>query len=381
MNSQDKKVGGIVRHVNTFLDYWKNKELYRENQLILITIASDKETDEIIGKREVINESNYIIYKAKSASVIHKEIVIPSISLNELKDRLRPMINYYSEVLQKEKPDLVVINGTYFRPWCLLQATRENNLSYIVHYHGSAILESLGDVDNIFKMMENDFSEDKNINFIFPSTIAYESSPYYRKIANYKIIPNALGYSFFTDKISLRNDIRKIGFVLRWEKIKNIDFVIDFARYNKDVLKNKYEINIVTDLDKDKQRQLNILGVNFLEPMNQTDLIKFYKNMDIIINPSYFETFGYVAAEALACGTRILISERQGLSEILKRVGLENFITSFDNVQDVIKKIGEIEKLSLEMSNINKIKDIISDEVVCNDMFNLFEEYKESEGR
>ena len=46
--------------------------------------------------------------------------------------------------------------------------------------------------------------------------------------------------------------------------------------------------------------------VRFLDPMAQGDLVDYYNAADILVLPSYYETFGLVVLESLACGTPVV---------------------------------------------------------------------------
>jgi len=70
-------------------------------------------------------------------------------------------------------PNGILINGTYFMPWCLLLASERENIPVVLHYHGVLLKE----VQNwgkrqrkIFLDMERCFDKN-NIFYIFPSKI------------------------------------------------------------------------------------------------------------------------------------------------------------------------------------------------------------------
>lgn len=58
--------------------------------------------------------------------------------------------------------------------------------------------------------------------------------------------------------------------------------------------------------------------VRFIGPMSQERLPLFYSAADVTIVPSYYESFGLVAVESMACGTPVIASRVGGLSSTIR---------------------------------------------------------------
>jgi len=54
--------------------------------------------------------------------------------------------------------------------------------------------------------------------------------------------------------------------------------------------------------------------VRFVPPANREDLADWYRSADVVLVPSYSESFGLVAIEAQACGTPVVAADVGGLA-------------------------------------------------------------------
>jgi glycosyltransferase involved in cell wall biosynthesis len=85
---------------------------------------------------------------------------------------------------------------------------------------------------------------------------------------------------------------------------------------------------IVTTHDKPRGIPRSIQRI---PPMGHVELYRFYASLGLLVMPSRFETFGNVAAEALYCGTPVLVSPETGFAEVLRAAGLEDMIVDFSD--------------------------------------------------
>ncbi len=58
--------------------------------------------------------------------------------------------------------------------------------------------------------------------------------------------------------------------------------------------------------------------VRFVPPANRDDLADWYRSADIVVVPSYSESFGLVAIEAQACGTPVVAADVGGLATAVR---------------------------------------------------------------
>ena len=131
-----------------------------------------------------------------------------------------------------------------------------------------------------------------------------------------------------------------ILFVGRIVPIKGIDKLLMAMTY----LENREKIKLVViggdqHCDEEVKRlkaltkRLNIDdSVNFLGLVEQEELPYFYSAADLCVFPSYYESFGLVALESLACGTPVVATKVGGIEGVI-REGETGYVVK-DNAPD-----------------------------------------------
>ncbi len=79
--------------------------------------------------------------------------------------------------------------------------------------------------------------------------------------------------------------------------------------------------------------------VNHLGVLNSSALKILYANAQLFVFPSLWESFGFPAFEAMACGTPTIISNTNSLTEIAGESGLKVDPNSIDEITNGMKKI------------------------------------------
>jgi glycosyltransferase involved in cell wall biosynthesis len=285
-----------------------------------------------------------------------KNLIKKSKNLKDLENEYRPIIKIIKDILLKEKPNIVFLNGTYYIPWLISIAAYELKIPIVLRYAGVYTKETENTKPKerkIFNQIEKSFQKRVNF-FIFPSKICkkvVEQEVYKKDIKNSTVIPNAFDVNFESKNVK-KNKKVKIAAVGRWDGIKNFK---KFFEIHKSLNKQKWdhEAYFVTGDSHIKEIPKTIKRLN---AMKQADLLKFYASKDLVISPSTFETFGNVPIEAIMTGTPVLVSDTMGCSEILKKVKLNKMVISFnDDEENILEKI---KLLSLERIDENKIKEI-----------------------
>lgn len=330
------QTAGIAQVVLSFMDFIEKSKGHGLD-LVAVNIIKQK-------------EKTFKKVSSKKTSTISFGMDVPDIgkvikkakNLENVKEKYEKVISAYQKAIKEEKPDLVLINGTYFLPWCLLLASERENVPVVLHYHGILAKETQNWEEKhkkIFLEMERCFDR-KDVFYIFPSRMTrkiVEEEVFLHKIKKSAVIPNPVSDHFFEEQN--KEEKRNIGIVSRWCGIKNVKFCKQLAEYNR---KNggKFVVNVITDLDQDNEiyKKLSKI-VKFHKPKNNKNLAVFYRNMGIVISPSHFETYGNVAKEALASGTPAMVNPNMGVSETFRNLGLHDWIINFDSVESVYQEI------------------------------------------
>jgi glycosyltransferase involved in cell wall biosynthesis len=333
-------IGGISRSA---IEMSKEIIKYKNHSLVIITTNGFKKN------RNISSYSNVTIYSLPKVSDLDK---VKSVS--ELYEKNRDNIIEMKEIIQRENPDIIVCAGTFYHPWFLFKAAQETKKPFLIRYDG--IIEKEED-KKIWLDIGKEFVN-RDFYYIFPSFHAKKTIEdiYNINLDKSYVLHSGISNKFFNSKRKSSGSKFRIGFVGRMARIKNCEFCFDFAS-SLNLKNNGFELYIVTDLNhagEDNKRllyKLKDLGVKLNNKMNSANLSRFYRRMNLIISPSHFETYGYVPLEALASGTIPLISKTMGVREVFERIGLEEMVTDFNDLDAVLYKIKKIKSGNMEVGD------------------------------
>lgn len=142
----------------------------------------------------------------------------------------------------------------------------------------------------------------------------------------------------------------------------------------REMLTDEYEITIV-GLSNDQMKKLP-LGIHGIQRINDIeDLVKLYNESDVLINPTYADTFPTVNLEALACGIPIITYDTGGSPESVdKKTGV---VIEQGNIEALANAIRQMKVSPLSSENCRKRAEEYFDKDKCFEKYmKLYEELK-----
>ena len=100
--------------------------------------------------------------------------------------------------------------------------------------------------------------------------------------------------------------------------------------------------------------------VKFVGPIAQSQLPLFYSAADVCVIPSYYESFGMVALESLACGTPIVATNVGGMKNIIRNDEMGR-ITGDNSPQSLAGEISELIRLPDDEAQIKIRRDTVAE--------------------
>jgi glycosyltransferase involved in cell wall biosynthesis len=264
-------------------------------------------------------------------------------SVDELRDAFAPLISEMSGIARDA--DVVLLGGTYFVPWCLLQAARALRKPVVLCYAGILSMEISHlpqDMQETLRLMEKDFY-DPGIFYIFPSELTRKTVQgiFGQELRKCEVVYNGVPMEFLQE-----GDLKKevaIAFVGRNTSVKNPEFLLPLSEELRKI-DSAHQVHMVTSFDPNNSllQRLRRAGVVVREPMDTPALADFYRSTRVVISPSRFETYGNVPLEAVSSGTPALISPTMGVGEVFSMLGISGYISSFEDPREVAHRLDSI---------------------------------------
>ncbi len=145
--------------------------------------------------------------------------------------------------------------------------------------------------------------------------------------------------SNFKEKNGLDSKKILLGVAVNWVPSKGLSDLIELSQ----MISEEYKIVVVGITSKQKEvLPDSILGIE--RTSNVEELAEIYSAAEVFVNPSREETFGMVTAEALACGTPVVVYNATASPELI------------DENTGVVVDVGDIEGLYDAIKRVNKTK-------------------------
>jgi glycosyltransferase involved in cell wall biosynthesis len=143
-----------------------------------------------------------------------------------------------------------------------------------------------------------------------------------------------------------------------WTKSKGIDDILQL----REMLPNEFSITIVGLSEKQITKlPFGIKGIT--RTQNTNELIKLYNHADVLINPTYADSFPTVNLEALACGTPVITYKTGGSPEAVDSI--TGAVLEQGNVKEMVEMIKKLKAHPLSSEDCRSRAEKIFDKNKC----------------
>lgn len=321
-------------------------ELGIENE-VYIPINSDK----LINKNyvESLSKTNFIYSKAFN-------------TIDRFNFKLKTK-KIYQDLLNKvnlDTIDIVHAHSLFVNGYIAYKLKKEKNIDYIVAVRNT-------DVNVFFKYMPHlrklGIEIMKNAKKVIFISHAYKKNVSEKYLSSenkcnikkqFEVLPNGIDRFWIEninnkEKKKVNNDEIRLLYIGELTKNKNIYTIIKVAQ-NLKLKGYNVQLNLIgKGKEYKKIKKIAYDNKEFIklhEYMEKEKLIHLYRNSDIFIMPSKYETFGLVYVEAISQGTPIIYTRGQGIDGYFEE-GEVGYSVEYNNIV-------QIESAVLQIINENK---------------------------
>ena len=117
-------------------------------------------------------------------------------------------------------------------------------------------------------------------------------------------------------------------------------------------------------------------AITFVDPMPQTELVRYFQAADVFVLPSYIEGLGLVALEAMACGTPVIASNVGGLHYMLKD-GAGQLVEpkNAEQLQEAMQ-LALVDELHVNEQEITRLLELHDSQRILTKLLAIYEEHK-----
>lgn len=185
-----------------------------------------------------------------------------------------------------------------------------------------------------------------------------------------EVIHNGIDLSIFKPSGPKPNDgiFRVLAVSNVWNKEKGYYDILKL----RTMLPDDYEITIV-GLESDQLKELP-QGIKGIErTQNVLEMVALYSNANVLINPTYADTFPTINIEALACGTPVITYRTGGSPEIIdKNTGI---IVEQGSLDALVNAIVDMKNTAVDSQECRRRAEVLFDrEDRYNDYISLYEQ-------
>ena len=147
------------------------------------------------------------------------------------------------------------------------------------------------------------------------------------------------------EKYNIQDKYVILGVSSNWNAQKGLG---EFLELSQKLSENEIIVLVGLTEEQIKEMPKNIVGIARTE--SQAELAELYSAADVFLNTSKEETFGLVTAEAMACGTPVIVYDSTACAEIIGDNDIK--LTVGSDVDDVKRSIDEIRQRNIKAENV-----------------------------
>lgn len=327
----------MILHITVGFNYsGLYKQLFRElgnqdiSQKVYVPFREDSFTKEVeklelpydIYANKIIKKHHKLMYFSK-VKVMNKDVV-NNVNLNEVQ--------------------IIHAHSLFSDGGLAYELYKEFNIPYIVAIRDTDVNKYYKYAKHLKKYARKILDHAQHIIFLSP---AYQSM-FFTKCVNKNteklfeksfVIPNGVNQFWLEQKMSAKElDTSvplKLIFVGQVTKRKNLITVIETVQ-RLNVEGQKVELTVVGtgDLFKEYHEKYRSNSIVFKGKVNDKELLQeIYRNHDLLVVPSFTETFGLVYIEAMSCGTPVIYSKGQGIDGYFEQGKVGYAVNSTDQLE------------------------------------------------
>ena len=273
------------------------------------------------------------------------------------------LLRYISHVVKEIRPELVYITPNaggkaFFKDFIVVQMLKSMGCKIIAHYHNKGV--SAYQSKWIYNFLYKRFFS--NLKVILLAENLYKDIAKYVKREEVYICPNGIPSSCKEEMEARRNNvIPHLLFLSNLLISKGVIVLLDALK----ILKEKEytfvcqfiggetaEINAVQFFEEVNKRELSDL-VTYVGRKVREEKEAFFRQADIFVFPTYYETFGLVNLEAMEYKLPVISTNEGGIPDIVKD-GENGLICEKQNpvsLADCIAKLLDDEELRVKMGS------------------------------
>ncbi len=326
-NSEQVSQGGPANFAKAFFKYLQVENVHHEWIGVIFSGVNSHAVQ--LRKGVSVGRRKYFLLRTPRRMISK---VLQASMRTDPKVVLREPISRLVNLIRKEKPDIVFLNGFGILNWMLLKAAEKTNTPVVIQHAGiwTKELRLHKEYYSVFgrKLMEKMERESTKIAQKEIFLNEWSKNYYQRNVArgaseNAIVIPLPFNFSSFKTlqdvskkkRFVFESNVVNVGVIARWDKIKNHKAVLTAAKYAKrnglplafhsivDIPNKKEYLR----MEKEYERYVHVIG-----PQGRAKISEFCSAVDVLFLPSLFDVSPTVVLESIATDTPIVISPNVG---------------------------------------------------------------------